>query len=156
MLNRYFREYYQEHGQGGTHTAQRNLIQLFNYLQRERDHPTPYTEGLHRYADIEHGSRHVLRLAASAAGTSVSLGDPETYLRSGGAQRSADRQARAGQSVQDHGIASRHGRWDITQQLEELEGPVPQEAAKPRHGGRARGQGAAAGRRGAVPGPSGR
>ena len=36
MLNRYFREYYLEHGQGGTHTQQRNLIQLFNFLERER------------------------------------------------------------------------------------------------------------------------
>ena len=32
LLNRYFREYYQTRGQGGTHTQQRNLIQLFNYL----------------------------------------------------------------------------------------------------------------------------
>jgi hypothetical protein len=30
MLNRYFREYYLEYGQGGTHTLQRNLLQLFN------------------------------------------------------------------------------------------------------------------------------
>jgi hypothetical protein len=29
LLNRYFREYYLEHGQGGTHTLQRNLIELF-------------------------------------------------------------------------------------------------------------------------------
>jgi hypothetical protein len=50
LLNRYFREYYLEHGQGGTHTAQRNLIQLFNFLRRERNHPTPYTDGLNRYA----------------------------------------------------------------------------------------------------------
>jgi hypothetical protein len=42
LLNRYFRDYYLKHGQGGTHTLQRNLIQLFNYLQRERDHPSPY------------------------------------------------------------------------------------------------------------------
>jgi hypothetical protein len=27
-LNRYFREYHLEHGQGGTHTLQRNLLQL--------------------------------------------------------------------------------------------------------------------------------
>ncbi len=52
MLNRYFREYYQAHGQGGTHTQQRNLIQLFNYLQREYRHPTPYTAGLIRYAEV--------------------------------------------------------------------------------------------------------
>jgi hypothetical protein len=30
LLNRYFREYYMEHGRGGAHTLQRNLIQLFN------------------------------------------------------------------------------------------------------------------------------
>jgi len=34
-LNRFFREYYLEHGQGGTHTLQRNLIQLFGFLERE-------------------------------------------------------------------------------------------------------------------------
>ena len=52
MLNRYFREYYQAHGQGGTHTQQRNLIQLLNYLQREYGHHTPYTAGLNRYAEV--------------------------------------------------------------------------------------------------------
>jgi site-specific recombinase XerD len=52
-LNRYFREYYLEHGQGGTHTLQRNLIQLFNFLQRERDHPSPYTDALNRYAEVK-------------------------------------------------------------------------------------------------------
>jgi site-specific recombinase XerD len=53
LLNRYFREYYLEHGQGGTHTLQRNLIQLFGFLDRERDHPSPYTESLHRYAEVK-------------------------------------------------------------------------------------------------------
>lgn len=53
LLNRYFREYYLEHGQGGTHTLQRNLIQLFNFLARERGHPTPYTDGLNRYAEVK-------------------------------------------------------------------------------------------------------
>jgi site-specific recombinase XerD len=52
-LNRYFREYYDNHGQGGTHTAQRNLLQLFNYLQREHGHPTPYTQALNRYAEVK-------------------------------------------------------------------------------------------------------
>ena len=52
MLNRYFREYHQAHGQGGTHTQQRNLIQLFTYLHREYGHPTPYTAGLNRYAEV--------------------------------------------------------------------------------------------------------
>lgn len=50
MLNRYFREYYMEHGQGGTHTLQRNLLQLFNFLEHEREHPSPYTDRLNRYA----------------------------------------------------------------------------------------------------------
>ena len=40
-LNRYFREYYLAHGQGGTHTLQRNLIQLFNYLEHERGFAIP-------------------------------------------------------------------------------------------------------------------
>jgi hypothetical protein len=42
-----------QHGQGGTHTQQRNLIQLYNYLQREHGHPTPYGEGLNRYAEVK-------------------------------------------------------------------------------------------------------
>ena len=53
LLNRYFREYYLERGQGGTHTQQRNLIQLFNYLARKRDHPSPYTGELNRYAEVK-------------------------------------------------------------------------------------------------------
>jgi site-specific recombinase XerC len=53
LLNRYFREYHLERGQGGTHTAQRNLIQLFNFLARERDYPSPYTDGLNRYAEVK-------------------------------------------------------------------------------------------------------
>ena len=53
MLNRYFREYYLEHGQGGTHTQQRNLIQLFNFLERERGAATPYKDGLNRYAAVK-------------------------------------------------------------------------------------------------------
>ncbi len=53
LLNRYFREYYLKHGQGGTHTLQRNLIQLFNFLARERGRPTPYTDGLNRYAEVK-------------------------------------------------------------------------------------------------------
>jgi site-specific recombinase XerD len=52
LLNRYFRDYYRERGQGGTHTQQRNLIQLFNYLQREYGHPSPYATGLNRYAEV--------------------------------------------------------------------------------------------------------
>ncbi len=53
LLNRYFREYYLEHGQGGTHTLQRNLIQLFGFLDRERGHPTPYTDAMNRYAEVK-------------------------------------------------------------------------------------------------------
>jgi site-specific recombinase XerD len=52
-LNRYFREYYLEHGQGGTHTQQRNLIQLFNFLERERRSATPYADGFNRYAVVK-------------------------------------------------------------------------------------------------------
>jgi hypothetical protein len=32
---------------------QRNLIQLFNFLQRERGHPSPYTDALNRYAEVK-------------------------------------------------------------------------------------------------------
>jgi site-specific recombinase XerD len=53
LLNRYFREYFLEHGQGGTHTLQRNLIQLFSYLQREHGHPSPHCEALNRYAEVK-------------------------------------------------------------------------------------------------------
>ena len=53
LLNRYFREYYDAHGQGGTHTHQRNLIQLFNFLDREQGHPSPYTATLNRYAEVK-------------------------------------------------------------------------------------------------------
>ena len=53
LLNRYFREYYLEHGQSGTHTLQRNLIQLFNFLEHERGHPSPYDDGLNRYAPVK-------------------------------------------------------------------------------------------------------
>jgi site-specific recombinase XerD len=53
LLNKFFREYYLEHGQGGTHTLQRNLIQLFGFLERERGCPTPYTDGLNRYAAVK-------------------------------------------------------------------------------------------------------
>jgi integrase/recombinase XerD len=53
LLNRYFREYYLARGQGGTHTLQRNLIQLFSFLARERGNPTPYTDALNRYAEVK-------------------------------------------------------------------------------------------------------
>lgn len=53
LLNKYFREYYLERGQGGTHTLQRNLIQLFSFLEREHGSPSPYTEGLNRYAEVK-------------------------------------------------------------------------------------------------------
>jgi hypothetical protein len=53
-LNRYFRDYYLEHSQGGTHTLQRNLIQLFNCLEHERGFASPYRgDGLNRYAPVE-------------------------------------------------------------------------------------------------------
>ena len=52
-LNRYFREYYRDHGQGGTHTLQRNLRQLFNYLEAECASPSPYTAALNLYAPLK-------------------------------------------------------------------------------------------------------
>ena len=53
-LNRYFREYYLAHGQGGTHSLQRNLIQLFKYLERERGFANPYrSDGLNRYTPVK-------------------------------------------------------------------------------------------------------
>jgi site-specific recombinase XerD len=52
-LNRFFREYYRANGQGGTHTLQRNLIQLFNYLEREHAHASPYKTGLNRYSEVK-------------------------------------------------------------------------------------------------------
>ena len=53
LLNRYFRDYYLQHGQGRTHTAQRNLIQPFNFLERERGSAPPYTDALNRYAAVK-------------------------------------------------------------------------------------------------------
>lgn len=53
-LNRYFRDYYLKRGQGGTHTLQRNLIQLFNYLEHESGFANPYRgDGLNRYAPVK-------------------------------------------------------------------------------------------------------
>jgi site-specific recombinase XerC len=56
-LNRFFREYYLERGQGGTHTLQRNLIQLFNFLERERRHPNPYKDGLDDLLEVTGGGK---------------------------------------------------------------------------------------------------
>ena len=53
LLNKYFREYYLTHGQGGTHTLQRNFLQLFGFLERERGCRTPYADGLNRYAAVK-------------------------------------------------------------------------------------------------------
>lgn len=61
-LNKFLRWYYQEHDvpksqdgkggyTGGTNTVQRNLRALFNYLEEEYDHPSPYADPkLQRYA----------------------------------------------------------------------------------------------------------
>jgi site-specific recombinase XerD len=49
-LNRFFRWYYDNHGQGETNTEQRNLRHLFTWLEAEYDNPHPYTDGLNRYA----------------------------------------------------------------------------------------------------------
>ena len=51
MLNRFLRDYFRRHGQGGTHSQQRNLRHLFTYLQREHGHAHPHTDSLHRYAE---------------------------------------------------------------------------------------------------------
>ena len=50
MLNRFFAAYHAAHGQGGTNTKQRNLRHLFSWLERDHDHPHPYTEDLQRYS----------------------------------------------------------------------------------------------------------
>ncbi|HZR50777.1 MAG TPA: site-specific integrase [Streptosporangiaceae bacterium] len=52
-LNQYFRDYYRRRGQGGTNAQQRNLLQLFNFLQREYGHPHPYTDELNRYTEVK-------------------------------------------------------------------------------------------------------
>jgi hypothetical protein len=54
MLNRFFRDYFRRHGQGGTNAQQRNLRHLFNFLQREEGLPHPYTDDLHRYTEVKH------------------------------------------------------------------------------------------------------
>lgn len=51
MLNQFFRDYFAERGQGGTHSQQRNLRHLFSYLRREFGNPHPYTDDLHRYQE---------------------------------------------------------------------------------------------------------
>lgn len=38
MPNRYFHDYYREHGQGGTNAQQRNLLPLFKVLLEEDGH----------------------------------------------------------------------------------------------------------------------
>ena len=48
-LNRFFAAYFAAHGQGGTNTKQRNLRHLFSWLERDHDHPHPYTDDLQRY-----------------------------------------------------------------------------------------------------------
>jgi integrase/recombinase XerD len=53
VLNRFFRDYHQAHGQGGTNTKQRNLRHLFSWLEAEYDHPHPYTDDLNRYAPVK-------------------------------------------------------------------------------------------------------
>ncbi len=63
LLNRYFREYYLERGQGGTHTAQRNPIQLFSFLQRDRATP----RGPPRRVWRLRSSRTYLRMPAASA-----------------------------------------------------------------------------------------
>jgi integrase/recombinase XerD len=66
MLNRFFAAYFASHGQGGTNTKQRNLRHLFTWLQREHDHPHPYTDELQRYAPAR---TRPSTLAGSSSGT---------------------------------------------------------------------------------------
>jgi integrase/recombinase XerD len=54
MLNRFFRDYFRQHGQGGTNAQQRNLRHLFNFLQREQGLAHPYNDDLHRYTEVKH------------------------------------------------------------------------------------------------------
>ena len=49
-LSRFFADYLKAHTQGGTNTLQRNLAHLFEWLEEACDHPSPYSERLHRYA----------------------------------------------------------------------------------------------------------
>ncbi|MEV5983603.1 tyrosine-type recombinase/integrase [Streptomyces sp. NPDC052051] len=50
-LNRFFRAYYNQHGQGGTNTLQRNLRTFLAWLEDEYDTPNPYRDKkLQRYA----------------------------------------------------------------------------------------------------------
>lgn len=53
VLNRFFRWYYGNYGQGGTNTKQRNLRHLFTWLEAEHGHPHPYTDHLARYAPVK-------------------------------------------------------------------------------------------------------
>jgi DDE superfamily endonuclease len=70
MLNRYFRDYYNEHGQDGTNAQQRNLLQLFRFLQSEYGHPHPYTEKLNCYAEVKGKRKNSWSLAEFAGDTS--------------------------------------------------------------------------------------
>jgi integrase len=51
LLNRFLRDYFRQHSQGGTHSQQRNMRHLFSYLARETGHPHPCTDKLHRYSE---------------------------------------------------------------------------------------------------------
>jgi len=81
MLNRYFREYFLDHGQGGTHTQQRNLIQLFSYLERERGAPSPYKDGLNGTRPSKGGPRRWTRGSSTNCSRSQGAGGPGTSRR---------------------------------------------------------------------------
>jgi integrase/recombinase XerD len=81
LLNRYFREYYVEHGQGGTHTLQRNLIQLFNFLERERGLASPYTDGLTATPPSRDGRRPCPLSSSMTCSRSPGAGEPGTSRR---------------------------------------------------------------------------
>ncbi|WP_106430292.1 MULTISPECIES: tyrosine-type recombinase/integrase [Actinomycetes] len=53
-LNTFFRAYFNEHGQGGTNTLQRNLRPFFNWLEEEYEHPHPYKDRkFQKYAPVK-------------------------------------------------------------------------------------------------------
>jgi integrase/recombinase XerD len=53
VLNRFFGDYRNSHGQGGTNTRQRNLHPLFKWLETTHGHPDPWTDDLVRYSPVK-------------------------------------------------------------------------------------------------------
>ena len=53
VLNRFFADYRNAHGQGGTNTRQRNLHPLVKWLEASHGHPDPWTDDLVRYSPVK-------------------------------------------------------------------------------------------------------